>query len=214
MYFRVRPLQRFGEVLDCPGVHTAVHIPLHEFPQEFEARVSRPAINRYRERFFFHVYETCLFVPRLEFIRNPQWSAERHGSAILSLCPFEKLPFRRHRAVVAVYFGVDLVGLHVAPGLEVIEALLYDCAEVFEDAEGHAGVDVVVGLRAVPPFFAPDVVDEEVDVGGRAGAVISRCYWGMLRSIKARGEGSLHVGLDGGEVDAFDLVGVRRVKLG
>jgi hypothetical protein len=30
-------------------------------------------------------------------------------------------------------------------------------------------MDVVVGLRAVPPFFPADVVDEEVNVGGSAG---------------------------------------------
>lgn len=57
---------------------------------------------------------------------------------------------------------------HEATGLEVVEAFLDDFAEVAEYAEGYARVDVVVGLGAVPPFAAADVVDEEVDVGGGA----------------------------------------------
>jgi hypothetical protein len=60
------------------------------------------------------------------------------------------------------------VGFHEAAGLEVVVAFLNDFAEVAEYAERDAGVDVVVGLGAVPPFFAADIVDEEVYVCGGA----------------------------------------------
>lgn len=116
-----------------------------------------------------HINKARLLIPRLELVRDPQRGAERHGRLILQAGPFEELKVGLHGAVVAVNLGIDLVGLHVSAGLEVVEALLYYLAEIGEDAKGHAGVDVVVGLGAVPPFFAPDVVDEEVDVGGGAG---------------------------------------------
>lgn len=82
--------------------------------------------------------------------------------------PFEEGEVWGQSAVVAVEFVVDFVGFHEPTTGEVVVAFLDDFAEVGEDAEGHAGVDIVVGGGGVPPFAAADVVDEEVDVGGGA----------------------------------------------
>ena len=175
--FGVGPLQRLGEVLDGPGVHARAHVPEHEFAEQLEARVARPRVDGDGEGFFLDVDKAGLLVPCLQLVCDAQGLAECHGSLVRHSCPLEQFIVGRHGAVVAVQLRVHLVRLHVAAGLEVVVALLYDLAKVLEDAERHARVDVVVGLGAVPPLFPADVVDEEVDVGGRSVAG-QHCYWG------------------------------------
>lgn len=201
MHLRLRPLQRLRKILHRPRMYPRAHIPLHKLAQKLKPRIPRPAIDRNRKDLLLNIHEPRLLIPRLHLVGYSQRHAERHGGAVLGFRPFEELVGGGHGAVVAVDFWVELVRLHVAAGLEIVEAFLDDCAEVFEDAEGHAGVDVVVGLGAVPPFFAADVVDEEVDVVGGAG--VCQTWW------QVGCKGGLHVGLDGREVDAFDLMGVR-----
>jgi hypothetical protein len=166
----IRPLQRLCKILDRPRKHALAHIPLHELAQQFEPRIARPAVHRNRKHLLMHIHKTRLLEPVLEFIRNAQRPPEAHGGLVLRAMPLQQFVGGGHGAVVAVEFCVEFVGLEEAAGLEVVVGFLDDGAEVGVYAEGHARVDVVVGLGAVPPFFAPDVVDEEVDVVGGAVA--------------------------------------------
>lgn len=187
--FRLSPLQRSDKVLDRPRVHARTQIPEHEFAQQFVLAISCPRINRDPEYLLMHVDESRLLVPRLELVRDPHGRPEGHGRFVLESGPLEEFEIGLHGAVVAVDFGVDFVRLHESAGLEVVEALLYYLAEVGEDAGGHAGVDEVVGLGAVPPFFAADVVDEEIDVGGGA-----KIYEHMLECTSGEGRGTCRAG--------------------
>lgn len=169
--FRLGPAERFDKVLDRPCVHALRHVPVLEFPEELETRIAGPAVDWNPEQLLMHVYKTSLFVPCLEFVGDAERHAEPHGGHVLGFGPFEKFEIRRHGAVVAVDFGVDFLRLHPSAWVEIVEGLLYYFAKIFEDAEGETGVNVVVGLCAMPPFFAANVVDEEVDVVGSAGTV-------------------------------------------
>jgi hypothetical protein len=167
----IRPLQRLCKILDRPRKHALAHIPLHELAQQLEPRIARPAIHRNRKHLLMYIDEAGLLEPVLEFIRNAQRPAEAHCRLVLCAVPLQQLVGCGHGAVIAVEFCVEFVGLEEAAGLEIVVGFLDNGAEVGVDAQGHARVDVVVGLRAVPPFFAPDVVDEEVDVVGGAVAM-------------------------------------------
>ena len=197
--FSGRPAERRDKVLDCPRVHASAHVPVEPLAQDLHALVSWPRVDGYSKDLLVYVYKARLLVPFLELVCDAQRAAEAHGCRVFILGPLEQRVVWGHGAVVAVDFGVDFLRFHPATGVQVVVALLYDFAEVVEDAEGHARVDVVVGLRAAPPFRAGDVVHEEIDIVTELGVLVRilALVWSEMRA--------LHFRLDGRQINAFNL---------